>query len=35
MKHGKTVDSKYRMEGLRDTDREVKKSTNDQGREKN
>lgn len=27
MKHGKTVDSKYRMEGLRDTDRKVKKST--------
>lgn len=43
MKHGKTDDDKYRREGLRDTERGVRKSTvhlvgftqgKDQGREK-
>lgn len=44
MKHGRTDGNKYRREGLRDTERRIRKSTvhlvgftegKDQGREKN
>lgn len=44
MKHGRTDDNKYRIEGLRKTERRIRKSTvhlvgftegNDQGKEKN